>query len=228
MRHHKYDDNRYQSLWEHNHRDIKHTFFGTIANKNDLYEVLLQPITASFSMLVGGIFTQFLLPFSIFALCIGDMEFAGNTFLNYIEITTLALLMPVISLLSTLGRSIATLKCMVEEKYDLQEMVEDCDVEENKIYLDFKPSSFTVTDKENNVIERTYYIFNYKMKTPNSEICDGQFTLTDLDRHPKDEEFNGKLFNLKFYKYDILHLIKAIHKLEEMENYEIRRSYGYA
>lgn len=223
MRWSEYDGDRYQSLWEHNKRDIKHTFFGTIANGKDLREVLFQPITASFSMLVAGTFAQLLVPYSIFILCMGEAEFAGKTLINYLEITTFALAMPAIALLSTIGRCFATVKCLVEDQYNLTEMVEDKEVKANKIYLDFTEKNFTVTDKDNNQIIRKYFRFQYKMRGPNDTLCQGSFTLSDLERAPENDDFNGKLSSLTLYKYDILDLIKTVHKFGEMEDDNVSR-----
>ncbi|CZJ20216.1 TPA: Dot/Icm T4SS effector Ceg9 [Legionella pneumophila] len=225
MRWNEYDGDRYQSLWEHNKRDIKHTFFGTIANGKDLREVLFQPVTASFSMLVAGAFAQLLVPYSIFMLCMGEAGFAGRTLINYFEITTVALAMPFIALLSTVGRCIATVKCLVEDQYNLAEMVEDKEVKPNKIYLDCAEVNYTVRDENNNQFIRKYYKFQYKMRGLNDELCQGSFTFRDLERAPDNDDFNGKLSSLTLYKYDILDLIKRVHKdkFEEMEDENLIR-----
>ncbi|HHL3492909.1 TPA: Dot/Icm T4SS effector Ceg9 [Legionella pneumophila] len=225
MRWNEYDSNRYQSLWEHNKQDIKHTFFGTIANTKDLREVLFQPVTASFSMLVAGAFAQLLVPYSIFIFCMGDAGFAGSTLINYLEITTVALAMPFIALLSTVGRCIATVKCLVEDQYNLAEMVEDKDVKPNTIYLSCTEGNYTVRDENNNQIIRKYYKFQYKVRGLNDELCQGIFTFSDLVRAPEEDDFNGKLSSLTLYKYDILDLIKRVHKdkFEEREDENLSR-----
>ncbi|CZG69556.1 Uncharacterised protein [Legionella pneumophila] len=97
-------------------------------------------------MLVAGAFAQLLVPYSIFILCMGEGGFADKTLINYLEITTVALAMPFIALLSTVGRCIATVKCLVEDQYNLAEMVEDKDVKPNKIYLSCTEGNYTVLD----------------------------------------------------------------------------------
>ncbi|HAU1193174.1 TPA: Dot/Icm T4SS effector Ceg9 [Legionella pneumophila] len=215
MRWNEYDGNRYQSLWEHNKQDIKHTFFGTIANTKDLREVLFQPVTASFSMLVAGAFAQLLVPYSMFILCMGETGFAGRTLINYLEITTVALAMPFIALLSTVGRCIATVKCLVEDK----------EVKPNTIYLSCTEGNYTVRDEDNNQIIRKYYKFQYKVRGLNDELCQGIFTFSDLERAPEEDDFNEKLSSLTLYKYDILDLIKRVHKdkFEEKEDENLSR-----
>ncbi|HHT0593708.1 TPA: Dot/Icm T4SS effector Ceg9 [Legionella anisa] len=225
MRFNKFDQNRYQSLWEHNRRDIKHTFIGTIASKSEFVGVLFQPVTASFSMLAGATLAQLLLPYSLCILFMGDSEFALATLINYLEITILAIAMPIIALLSTIARGVATVKCLLEDKYTLEDMVEDENMEPYKIYLLATEHSFDTFNENNEVSKVTYHKLQYKMMH-NGMIYTGTFTLSDLHREPNC--FDGKSSSLTLYKYDILHLIKGVHKLEEMEEYHVRSSYGYS
>lgn len=53
----------------------------------------------------------------------------------------------------------------------------------------------------------------------------GGFTFRDLERAPDNDDFNGKLSSLTLYKYDILDLIKKVHKdkFEEMEDENLIR-----
>ncbi|CCD07569.1 hypothetical protein [Legionella pneumophila] len=50
-------------------------------------------------------------------------------------------------------------------------------------------------------------------------------TFSDLERAPDNDDFNGKLSSLTLYKYDILDLIKRVHKdkFEEMEDESLIR-----